>query len=93
MEQIHNQLIEALKKIKGIDDVNYLFENPNKYGDVMSYFYFKHHIEDKWNFSRGEFSFDYKLKQLFIPNKGYQILDNVDVTNIVKIVKEHYKLK
>lgn len=89
----HNELVEKIEKIKGISNVRDLLENPNKYGDIKSHIYFKHHVEDRGNYSNGEIVFDHKIKQLFIPNKGYVILKKMDASEIIKQIKNYYKLK
>lgn len=89
----HEKLVNEIKKLKGVNDVREEFENPNKYGDTVSHISFRYNIEDEWNYSKAGIVFNYKNKQLFIPNKGYSILNKLDINEIIKQIISYYKIK
>jgi hypothetical protein len=91
-EEIHNQIVDLLGKLDGITDVKGYFENPNKYGDITSKIYFKFNIVDNYNYSKGEISITYKIKQVFMPDRGYFILDDLTPENVITLAKKEYKL-
>lgn len=92
-EDIHKETVDLISNIKGVQDVSEIFENPNKYHDITSHIYFKYNVEDKYNYTKGEVVIAYKIKQVFIPLKGYFILDELTANNVVNLVKKKYKLK
>jgi hypothetical protein len=91
--QKHNEIVSRISKIEGVADVKDVFENPNKYGDIVSHIAFKHHIKDRWNYSLSEIGIDYKKNQVFVCNQGYFILQGLRVNDILSLVEKKFKLK
>lgn len=85
-------MVEKIGAIKGVFEVKELFENPNKYGDVISHISFRYNYIDRWNYFKGRIVFTYKNRQLFIPDKGYLVLKKLDTFKIIEEIKNHYKL-
>lgn len=91
-QQFHNELVSSISKIDGISDVRGFFENPNKYGDITTAIYFDINKKGVDYKVCGQVSIAYKIKQVFIPNRGYTILDTLDVNEVVKQIKDYYKI-
>lgn len=94
-EDIHKEIVILISKLKGIEDVKELFQNPNAYGDITGKVSFKFNVIDKYNYCKGEVSVDYKQQtsMVFIPLVGVFCLDKINAINVVKILKKCYKLK
>ena len=89
----HNEIVSALKQINGYSDVKDVYESPNKYGDIKSSISFKYNIEDRFNYTKGCISIDYKINQLFILDKGYFIIDDLNVRDVIALIKKHNKIR
>jgi len=89
--EIHNDLVLAISKIKGVERVRELFESPNRYGNTVGTVSFRFNILDDFNFSKGEVSIDYKNQLVFIPEVGNRVIDGLNVDEIVKALKSKYK--
>ncbi len=88
----HNEIVSALKQIDGYSDVKHIHESPNKYGNVTSSISFKYNVEDMFNYTKGGVSIDYKINQLFMPDKGYFIIDDLNVKDVIALIKKHNKI-
>lgn len=90
--EFHNELVNKIRQIKGVVDVDEIFLNPNKYGDVTTTISFKHHVIDRWNYNKGEVSIDYKRNLFFIPEEGYIIFKEINTSFVLNKLIKHYKL-
>lgn len=91
-EKKHKEVESALSKIKGIQKLRAEFENPNKYGTILSSFRFD--IPTKKGYTlTGELKIDHERDQIFIPQDGYKILKGLKVNDILSAVKNYYMKK
>ena len=93
-EDFHKDLTSEMSKINGITEVIDTFQNPNKYGATTSNVVFKWKDGDM-NYS-GDIQIDYTgygKPVMFVPDKGYLPLENLDVKEVVKAAKKRYKLE
>ena len=90
--KIHKGVVAALGKIAGVEDIREVFESPNKYGYIMSHVSFRFDVQDKYNYSGGSLSIDYKRKMVFMPNMGYFVQGDLNVKSVIALVKENYEL-
>lgn len=93
-EDFHNELLQKVSKLNGVEILGERFNNPNKYGNTTS------EIALKWK--EGEItrspniSFDftsYGKPVLFIPEQGYFHLEKLDVDEALSVIKNKYKFK
>lgn len=88
-EKKHKEVESALSKIKGIQKLRAEFENPNKYGTILSSFRFDIPTTKGYTLT-GELKIDHERDQIFIPQDGYKILKGLKVNDILSAVKNYY---
>jgi hypothetical protein len=86
-QDIHNEITSSISSITGCEDVESVFLNPNKYGNITGHFSFKYNVCGKYNYNAQDFTIDYKLKQLFIRCIGYFILKEMTAEETIKTIK------
>lgn len=93
MKLIHDEIVESISEIKGVVDVKEIFENPDKYGNVVSHIGFKYDYQDQFNHTKGAMTIHWHQNnvQVFIPEKGYFIVDK-ETHPIVMLLEREYEL-
>lgn len=91
-QNFHNELVSSISKIDGISNVRDFAVTTNKYGDVTSDIFFDVNKKGEDYTVNGRVHIAYEIKQVFIPNRGYTILDTLDVNEVVKQIKDYYKI-
>ncbi|MBS2101243.1 hypothetical protein, partial [Carboxylicivirga linearis] len=91
-EIIHNEIVDYLKNLKGAYQIEDVFENPNKYGDVVSHFSARYDQKDRWNYRKAQFVITWNQLSLFIPDFGYRTLPDTDIKNLLPLLKEGFPL-
>ena len=89
----HNEIVSALKQIDGYSDVKHIHESPNKYGNVTSSISFRYNVKGMFNSTIGSVSIDFKPNQVFMPDKGYFIIDDLNVKDVIALIKKHNKIR
>lgn len=87
---LHQEIIDYLNSQPSISKVSELFENPNKYGDIVSHFSFKYNVVPGSGIVPGmTFNIGWKpttVSTIFIPDYGYNpIYPENDIIEQVKV--------
>jgi ppGpp synthetase/RelA/SpoT-type nucleotidyltranferase len=93
-QDFHKKLLDKVSKMKGVEIAGETFQNPNKYGNTTS------NIGFKWNDGdmgrSGNIAVDYTSygkPVIFIPEQGYMPLENLDVDEVFRSIKNRYKFE
>lgn len=87
---LHQEIVDYLNSQPSISKVSELFENPNKYGDIVSHFSFKYNVVPGSGIVPGmTFNIEWKpttVSTIFIPDYGYNpIYPENDIIEQVKV--------
>lgn len=95
-EMILHEVAEAIRKVKGINQVQYFIEEPNRYGDNVGEIIWRWPGKDKYNYRGGgvKIRFDDNMAHL-IPltdgGQGLYSMKSISKSSILQIIRQHYK--
>jgi hypothetical protein len=86
-QEFNTKLLKEIESIKGVSNVKEIFENPNKYGQIIGTIFFTCP-----NLRRGEVKITYSTNSYFIPDYGYRTIEEYKTDRILKDIKKAYKI-